>query len=115
MALWPNTAFNELVTGGVPSGTGQAFVLDPNIGTENYFLGRIDYTLSNKDRSSSATSPIARPATSPPEFRMWPELDTTRDNFVSVEERRIISPTLVNSAHVGFSRTWEDANVYGSP
>ena len=35
MVLWPNTAFNELVTGGVPSGTGQAFVNDPNIGSEN--------------------------------------------------------------------------------
>ena len=26
------------------SGTGQAFVLNPNIGSENYVLGRIDYT-----------------------------------------------------------------------
>ena len=116
MALWPNTAFNELLTaGGNPSGTGQAFVNDPNIGNENYLLGRVDYTLSEKDSlfvryvMDRATRDFT---TSIP---LWPELDTTRDNFVSVEERRIISARLVNLAHVGFSRTWEDANVYGSP
>jgi hypothetical protein len=115
MALYPNTAFNELLTAGNPSGTGQAFVQDPNIGNENYVLGRVDYTLSDKDSlfvryvSDRATRNFT---TNVP---YWPELDTTRDNFVSVEERRIISARLVNLAHVGFSRTWEDANVFGSP
>ena len=45
----------------------------------------------------------------------WPELDTTRDHFVTIEERRVLSPNIANAAHVGFSRTWEDAYVYGSP
>src|ERR1019366_2611808 len=49
MALWPNTAFNELLAGGNPSGTGQAFVANSNIGNEKYLLGRVDYTLSDKD------------------------------------------------------------------
>jgi len=115
MALWPNTAFNELVTGGVPSGTGQAYVLDPNIGTENYFLGRVDYTISSKDQlfvrfvSDLATRNFTTG------IPYWPETDTTRDYFATIEERRIITPTLINSAHISFSRPWEAAAVLGSP
>ena len=115
MALYPNTAHNELLAGGNPSGTGQAFVLNPTIGNENYLLGRVDYTLSDKDSLfvRYVMDRASRNFTTGVPY--WPELDTTRDNFVSVEERRIISARLVNLAHVGFSRTWEDANVYGSP
>ncbi len=115
MALWPNNAFNELLSGGNPSGTGQAFVLDPNIGTENYFLGRVDYTLSSKDQlfgrfvSDRATRNFTTG------IPYWPETDTTRDSFATIEERRVITPTLINSAHISFSRPFEAANVLGSP
>jgi hypothetical protein len=115
--LWPNTAFNELPgTGnGLGSGTGNAFVLDPNIGKESYVLGRIDYNLSEKDSIffRYVLDYAQRDFTT--NVPLWPELDTTRDHFISVEERRIISAKIVNLAHAGFSRTWEDANVYGSP
>lgn len=115
MALWPNTAFNELLSGGAPSGTGQAFVLGPNIGDENYFLGRMDYTLSSKDQlfGRVVVDRASRDFTT--NIPYWPELDTTRDLFISIGERRIISPGLINSAHISFSRTWEAASVYGSP
>jgi len=117
MALWPMPNYNpELVTGaGAASETGQAVVLDPLKGHENYVLGRIDYNISSKDslfvryvldyaqRDFTAGIPY------------WPELDTTRDHFVNIEERRLVSARVVNTAHVGFSRTWEDAAVYGSP
>jgi hypothetical protein len=115
MALWPNTAINELLAGGNPSGAGQAFVLDPNIGTENYFLGRVDYTLSSKDQlfgrfvSDQATRNFTTG------IPYWPETDTTRDYFATIEERRVITPTLINSAHVSFSRPFEAASVLGSP
>jgi hypothetical protein len=115
MALYPNIAFNELLAGGAPSGTGQGFVNDPNIGNENYFLGRVDYNISQKDTffgrfvSDRATRNFTTG------IPYWPELDSTRDYFITLEERRVISATLINSAHVSFSRTWEDANVYGSP
>ena len=93
----------------------QAFVPNPNIGNENYVPGshglhivRQRLCCSSAMYSDRATRNFT---TGVP---YWPELDTTRDNFMTVEERRIISARLVNSAHVGFSRTWEDANVYGS-
>jgi hypothetical protein len=115
MALFPNNAFNELLAGGAASGTGQAFVQDPNVGNEDYVLGRIDYTLSDKDQlfgrfvSDRATRNFTTG------IPLWPELDATRDYFVSIGERRIVAPTVVNSFRVSFSRTYEAANVYGSP
>ena len=115
MALWPNTAFNELLAGGNPSGTGQAYVLDPNIGNENYVIARMDYTFSTKDTlfMRYVLDKATRNFTTGIPY--WPELDTTRDHFATIEERRVISPKVINSAHVSFARTWEDANVYGSP
>jgi hypothetical protein len=115
MALFPNTAFNELPAGGNASGTGQAFVANPNIGNEKYLLGRVDYTLSDKDSLFVRYVLDRADRDFTTNIPLWPELDTTRDNFISVEERRIVSARLVNLAHVGFSRTWEAANVYGSP
>ncbi|HSR05605.1 MAG TPA: TonB-dependent receptor [Bryobacteraceae bacterium] len=115
MALYPNTAFNELLAGGKPSGTGLAFVSDPNIGNENYLLGRVDYTLSDKDALFVRYVMDRADRNFTTNIPYWPELDTTLDNFVNVEERRIISARVVNLAHVGFSRTWEAANVTGSP
>ena len=97
------------------NGTAQALVDDPLKGDQNYMLGRIDYNISEKsslfvryvlDRAQRDFS------TNVP---FWPELDTTRDHFVNVEERQIITAKLVNLAHVGFTRTYEDAFVYGSP
>src|SRR6185369_16352382 len=45
----------------------------------------------------------------------WAELDRTRDHFLNIEERHVLTPRLVNSVHAGFARTYEDAYTYGSP
>jgi len=115
MALWPNTAYNELLSGSTASGTGNALVTDPAIGRENYLVGRVDYAISDKANLfvRYVLDRAQRDFTTGVPY--WPELDTTRDHFITVEERHVITPRLVNLAHASFSRTWEDANVYGSP
>jgi len=117
MALWPMPNYNpELLTAtGAPSETGQAVALDPLKGHENYVMGRVDYNISAKDALfvRYVLDYAQRDFTTG--IPLWPELDTTRDHFVSIEERRLFTARLVNTAHVGFSRTWEDAAVYGSP
>jgi hypothetical protein len=116
MALWPMPNYNaELAPGGTPSETGQAVVLDPLRGHENYILGRVDYNISAKDALFVRYVLDYAQRNFTTGIPLWPELDTTRDHFVSIEERRLFSASVVNTAHVGFSRTWEDANVYGSP
>jgi len=111
LALYPTTGFIKSLAGG----TAQALVDDPLKGDQNYFLGRIDYTLSEKSSLfvRYVLDRAERDFTT--NIPWWPETDTTRDHFVSVEERHILSARLVNLAHVGFSRTYEDAFVNGSP
>ena len=123
MALWPNTAYNELLSGGQPARTGNTFVLNPNIGHEDYVLGRIDYNVTSKDSlfvryildRASRQFTGANGLNAPGAVPYWPELDLTRDHFVTLEYRRIISATIVNSAHIGYTRTQESASVFGSP
>ncbi|PWT97374.1 MAG: hypothetical protein C5B51_31425 [Terriglobia bacterium] len=117
MALYPMPNYNpEVATAaGAPSQTGQAVVLDPLKGHENYVLGRIDYNLSAKDALFVRYVRDFAQRDFTTGVPLWPELDSTRDHFVSIEERRIVSAKLVNAVHIGFSRTWEDAAVYGSP
>ncbi len=79
---------------------------------ENYLAERFDYTLSDKDtffardvldRASKRTdSPIPTD----------PEVDLTRNNYATVEERHIFSPTLVNIAYASYVRNAESG---GSP
>ncbi len=117
MALYPmpNYVSELFAANGTASATGQALVDDPNTGDQNYFLGRIDYQVS--DKSSIFFRYILDRANRDftTNIPYWPELDRTRDHFVNLEERHVLSPKLVNSFHAGFSRTYEDAYVYGSP
>jgi hypothetical protein len=111
MALYPLPNY----VASLGNGTGQGIAANPNIGQQNYLLGRVDYTINEKsslfvryvlDRANRDTATT---------YGYHPEYDRTRDQFISFEERQIISPRLVNLAHAGFSRTYEDAYVYGSP
>src|SRR5579875_99452 len=117
MALWPMPNYNpELITAaGAPSQTGQAVVLDPLFGHENYILGRIDYNISPKDSLFIRYVLDYAQRNFTTGIPYWPELDTTRDHFVNIEERRILSPSMANALRIGFSRTWEAAAVTGSP
>jgi hypothetical protein len=115
MALYPNTATNELLAGGQPSGTGTTSVIDPSTGQENYLVGRVDYTVNDKSSIFARYVMDRAQRNFTAGVPYWPELDTTRDNFINVEERQIISSRLVNLAHIGFSRPWEDAVTIGSP
>jgi len=112
MALYPLPNF----VSSLGNGTGRAVVANPEIGNENYLLGRMDYTLSDKssiflryvlDHADRTFYESGIP--------LWPEQDLTRDHFVSLEQRYIFSPRLVNAVHLGYSRTFETAYDVGSP
>jgi hypothetical protein len=118
MALWPNTAFNELpASGGLGSGTGQTSTLSTTIGSEDYYLARLDYNISEKDAlfvryiydHANRTAPAN--ATLP----FWPEVDHSRGNFIQLQYRRIVSANIVNLARAGFDRPYEEATDVGSP
>ncbi len=84
------------------------------IAHENFLLGRFDYNLSDKDSfccaisMTSSTSSIRTMAATAPcragICPIWPERDEGRNHFATVEWRRIITPTLINTMRVSFSR-----------
>jgi len=81
--------------------------------TENYILGRIDYTLGSKDalfgRYISDTAYLGLPVAFS-NLPDWPVIDHGGDQYFTLEERHIISPTEINSVRFSFSRTDERAD-----
>jgi hypothetical protein len=117
MALYPmpNYVPELFAATGAASATGQAVVNDPNIGDQNYILGRIDYNVSEKSSIFFRYVMDRANRDFTTNIPYWPEIDRSRDHFVAFEERHVLSSKLVNSFHIGFSRPYEDAYVYGSP
>ena len=110
-AIAPILALYPLPTTQVAPGVGSIPEVDTQTGNENYLLGRVDYTMSNKDSLfvryvrdfGDATLPFLGSPITP----RWPEVGSTRNQFVTLEWRRVISPTMVNLLRFSFTRTRE--------
>ena len=112
LALYPMPAFNF----NPAAGTGQVNQVANQIAHENYFLGRFDYTLSGKDSfftryffdKQHVIDPFgggyAGVGLSQVGLPLWPETNDGMNHFATIEWRRIISPTLLNTARISFSR-----------
>jgi hypothetical protein len=84
------------------------------ITNENYFLGRMDYLLSSRD-SLFARYVVdrvnqANPFAGSP-IPLWPDLEITRNQYATLEERHMFSPTAVNLLHASFVRTYSDGQT----
>ncbi len=85
------------------------------ISREDYVLGRVDYTLSPNDNifgryvfdKGYNLSPLTGifGAVLP----LWPEVDHSKNQFFTLEERHIFSSNVVNSARFMFIRTYESS------
>ena len=75
--------------------------------TENYFLGRVDYTLSSKDtlfaRVVSDWSNFDDP-TSGSTIPTWGDQEGANNLFTTIEERHNFTNNLVNSARITYAR-----------
>ena len=81
---------------------------------ENYGLGRFDYNISDKDAifgryvddRTNFLEPFGGGGFGGNQgVTLWPETDESQAHFTTLEWRRVISPTLINLAHVHYSRT----------
>ncbi len=98
----------NLVVGGQP----EALSVANRIGNEDYFLGRFDWVISEKDSffaryisdKSSFLEPFGGGGFAGGPIANWPEQDSSHTQFATIEYRRIINPTLVNVARFSFSR-----------
>ena len=101
-AQCPNVT-NTILLGG----TGLFCWIGNMIQNEDYGLGRVDYNFGPKD-SAFARYTIEHAyqyiptveSTSPG----WPEVDHEQNQYLSAEERHVISPTVLNLLHFGFVR-----------
>jgi hypothetical protein len=82
--------------------------------SENYVLGRMDYVLSSTDSlfgryvSDRGNSIVPFP-TFGSTLPSWPELDTTKNQYFTLEEKHLFSSTVVNEARFAFVRTYEQS------
>lgn len=93
------------------AGSNSVNEVDSTTGNENYLLARVDYTISSKDalfvRYVRDHGDITQPFLGSPLPPRWPEVGATRNQFVTIEHRRVISPTIVNLLRFSFTRTRE--------
>jgi hypothetical protein len=91
-----------------------AGLLNPNMGVynyvgaqtspENFFLGRIDWNISEKDSFFGRYQIDYGNRTTFGGMGLWPTYDVTHNNFLTLGERHIFSPTLVNQFTASLSR-----------
>jgi outer membrane receptor protein involved in Fe transport len=107
----PLLALYPLPTTTLGGGVGSIAEADTQTGTENYLLARVDYNLSSKDslfvRYVRDHGDTTLPFLGSPLPPRWPEIGATRNQFATIEWRRVISPTLVNLLRFSFTRTRE--------
>jgi hypothetical protein len=103
--LYPATTLTS------PTGVVSVPEVDSTTGNENYLLARIDYTMSGKDslfvRYVRDAGDITMPFLGSPLPPRWPEIGSTRNQFASIEYRRVISASMVNLLRFSFTRTKE--------
>jgi len=92
-------------------GIGTVPLVANQIAHEDYVLGRFDYNLSAKDsifvRYLSDRGTLVEPfpgTTTGATLPYWVEDSNNKNQFATIEERRIVSATLVNSLRFSFSR-----------
>jgi hypothetical protein len=103
--LWPMADGPDVLNGGTPSGIAEDFANPLQTIREDFGTARVDHIFSDKDsvgvvytvddsadQTATAINPFMSDATS------------LREQVLSIEETHVFSPTLLNTARVGFSR-----------
>jgi hypothetical protein len=99
-------------TNQIGGGIGSVTEVASQIGHENYLLARFDYSISGSDslyiRFVRDTANLVEPF-SGSSIPLWPEQDLTANYYSTIEERHIISPTLINIARISYIRPEDSA------
>lgn len=98
------SAFYPLPNGPVSGDVGQYSFAGAQITSENFFTVKVDHTFSPKDSVGVTYLFDTNPSRQNDEFNNKIIISKVRRQTVSVLETHIFSPSLTNSAHVGFNR-----------
>jgi hypothetical protein len=98
LALFPHA-------NGSGSGNGAPFNFSgARVVTENYYTLRVDHKIGAKDSLFGTYMYDKTPYTQPDAFNNITVLSQTGRDIAALEETHVFSPTLVNSARVGYNR-----------
>jgi hypothetical protein len=101
LALWPQPN-GPLLPGG---DVGRFSISAPQKSREDYLIGKIDHTFSASDNLAGTYLYDNGNVSSPDEFNNKPNTLKSRRQGFSLSQNHIFSPSLVNSARIGLSRT----------
>ena len=110
----PSVLGTTPVAAGTDLGGYYAAATSPNLGiNEDYALGRVDYVLGPNDSAFGRyVIDDARVADNPRDpLGIFPEKDFTRNQFLTITEKHIVSATMVNSIRFGYVRNNENSRV----
>src|SRR5438128_202435 len=106
-AFWPNPNGPEVLSvDGLPTGTAYNYNGAVQKASENFVMGRFDYVVSSKD-SLFANYTISDGQRDTPQADMYyTQFVPIRSQTVGITETRVISPSVVNSATLGWVRPY---------
>ncbi len=107
-AVKPILDLYPLPTTDLGNGTGTVTEIASQVAHENYVLGRFDYTVSEKDSFFVRYLSDKADQVVPSAIPLWPVSDRNHNQFATIQERHIFSPTLINSFSFSFSRPETD-------
>lgn len=118
-AIQPILNVYPLPTVPLSGGVGQVAQVAKSDGHEDYFLGRFDYTLSDRDslfaRYVRDTAGIFDPFAGA-NIPLWGADQQTHNQYFTSEHRRVVSASVINQIRFGLVRTREKARtVEGVP
>lgn len=81
---------------------------------ENYFFGRVDYSISSTDSifaryvayRVNQTNPFAGSA-----IPLWPEVEVTRNQYLTVQEHHVLAPSAINLVRASWVTTHSDGHT----
>ena len=108
-AVVPYLQFYPLPNSTVSGDTGIFLFNDPTTADENYFTVRGDHKISSKDQLAATYFLDFGTLVAPDPFNVRVAGNIDRRQMASVSETHILSPNLLNTVHLGYSRVVSDA------
>lgn len=116
-AVQPYLAFYNhfpLPTTLIGGGIGQETLNPVQTGSENYTITRYDWNISSIDsffvRYLGDFARLYEPSAGGLP-NLWPSLSRNRNQFATIEEKHILSNSVINSARFSFSRPFQDSHT----
>ncbi len=104
LALYPKP------NGGLLAGTNGDVAIYNFVGVqttpEDFGVARVDWVISDKDAFFARYEADFGQRTTNTGLGLWPLYDTTHNQFLTLGERHIFSPTLINQFTASYSRPW---------